>query len=462
MRQGYERAAPFRLSATQNLVLRAGFCLALALNAVPASPSSTAGLSGASVHAVLVGPVAVNNSAGVRIGSNDNSTLGRGMEGGAIAEPMEQPPFHVQGLVTPARFHLSGIYEPADRTDARHYADAIMAHLRDEAPLTARRVLEEQAVSYLDPDDFTALRTRVAAGLLHAGYNKAALNLAEQSLADHSDEALWTAGLAAYRLEQNDKAAHYFKAVANQNLDSWTTGAAAFWAARSLTNAGDPAGARHWLALAAGHGGTFYGMLAQRAIDAADAGPRKPAARVFVSYTVPHWKPREGFTVDPALIYAIMRQESKFDPDAESDAGALGLMQVMPRTAGEVTQRHADWKTLLFDPQTNLDIGQRYVSKLLQSDGVSNNLMMMAVAYNGGPTTLDRWRRNNDENDPLLFLETIPVNETRGFIEQVLTNYWNYRAQLGEDTASLDDLAAGKWPMYATGAAKPTLVADSR
>jgi soluble lytic murein transglycosylase-like protein len=409
----------------------------------------------------------VKNQTGFKAGSNDNFVAALATEGGAVSRGrtmlVEPPPFHIQGAASKTRFRLVGSYDPAEARHVRHVADQIVAHLRDDAPLTARRVLESDEAADLDPDDLNALRIRVAAGLLYDGANKAALVLAEASITGDDDDALWTAGLAAYRLHQNDKAARYFMTVAERDSDPWSRSAAAFWVARALTADGDAKTARHWLADAATHKGTFYGMLAQRSIDDADAVKRDTTAHVqSAAYAVPRWKPQNGFTVDPALIFAVMRQESKFDPQAQSNAGAIGLMQIMPATAGQVMQRQADWETELLNPETNMDIGQRYIRTLLQSDGVSNNLIRMAVAYNGGPSALDRGRRFTAETDALMYLETIPAGETKGFAEQVLANYWNYRVRLGEDTASLSDMAAGKWPLYQPVRAKPVLVADAR
>jgi soluble lytic murein transglycosylase-like protein len=179
------------------------------------------------------------------------------------------------------------------------------------------------------------------------------------------------------------------------------------------------------------------------------------------AYPIPHWKPKSGYSIDPALVYAIMRQESRFDPQAESGSGAIGLMQLMPQTASQLTRRE-DVEEALREPETNLELGQRYVQALLADGEVDNNLMLMAVAYNGGPGNLARWKQGMKTDDPLLFMETLPAGETRGFIEQVLTNYWIYRLRLGEDTNSLTELAAGKWPHYQPPAAaqKPTVVAS--
>jgi len=71
------------------------------------------------------------------------------------------------------------------------------------------------------------------------------------------------------------------------------------------------------------------------------------------------------------------------------------------------------------------------------------------VAYNGGPGNLSRWLRNSDyRDDPLLFIESIPAPEPRGYIERVLTHFWIYRDRLGQDAPSLGRAATGEWPVY--------------
>lgn len=169
-------------------------------------------------------------------------------------------------------------------------------------------------------------------------------------------------------------------------------------------------------------------------------------------YPVPPWRPESGFMVDRALLFAFMRQESGFDTKAKSGAGATGLMQLMPRTAAQVSQdkslgdRNRD---RLYQPAVNMDLGQRYLQQLLGQEPVKGNLILLAAAYNAGPAAAQRWLRTvRHGGDPLLFVETIPVRETRLFIERVLTNFWIYRARLGQDEPSLDALAGGKWPYY--------------
>jgi peptidoglycan lytic transglycosylase len=169
-------------------------------------------------------------------------------------------------------------------------------------------------------------------------------------------------------------------------------------------------------------------------------------------YPVPDYAPSGGFALDPALLYAFMRQESRFKTEAESSAGARGLMQLMPKTASLIAgdRRLAKReKDRLLEPSLNLQLAQTYLQGLMRSVDPPGNLFMLAIAYNGGPGNLQRWRKNlGIDDDPLLFIESIPVAETRDYIERVLTNYWAYRLRFGESLASLDATAAGDWPVY--------------
>ncbi len=170
------------------------------------------------------------------------------------------------------------------------------------------------------------------------------------------------------------------------------------------------------------------------------------------SYPVPSWLPANGFSIDRALVYAFVRQESHFNARAKSRAGARGLMQLMPSTASFVARDRSlrgRNKNSLYEPDLNLELGQRYLALLMNDDKVRGNLFMIAAAYNGGPGNLSKWlRKMNHGDDPLIFLESIPSRETRFFVERILTNLWIYRHRLGQDTPSLDAVAAGHWPYY--------------
>lgn len=169
-------------------------------------------------------------------------------------------------------------------------------------------------------------------------------------------------------------------------------------------------------------------------------------------YPIPDFAPSNGFDLDQALVLAFARQESKFDRNATSRVGARGLMQVLPRTASYITGDRdlaGSEQNKLYDPNFNMEIGQMYIDRLMTTYGMGQNLFMLAVAYNGGPGNLRRWMDTIEyQDDPLLFIESIPSRETRGFIEAVLTNLWIYRTRLGQPAPSLDRVAEGSWPEY--------------
>lgn len=168
-------------------------------------------------------------------------------------------------------------------------------------------------------------------------------------------------------------------------------------------------------------------------------------------YPIPPWRPPAGFALNPALLYAIARQESHFDPDATSPKGAAGLMQLMPATAADMGARlHAKRPTPeVYEPSINIGLAQRLIDQLLGSDGIRSSLVHMAVAYNAGPGTLQRWQeRFGDTKDPLLFLESLPSTDVRVYTARVLTNFWIYQIRLSQRAESLEQLAAGSWPIY--------------
>ena len=182
-------------------------------------------------------------------------------------------------------------------------------------------------------------------------------------------------------------------------------------------------------------------------------------------FPVPRWKPRDGFIVDRALIYAFVRQESGFNTRARSHAGARGLMQLMPGTAGFVSRSTFKGKKRdnLYDPELNLALGQRYLIHLLEQHSVQGDLLLLAAAYNGGPGNLGRLQdRSAQPYDPLLFVESIPVRETRLFVGRVLSNLWIYQQRLGQPTPSLEALAAGERPIYSNQDARQTARVTTR
>ncbi len=171
-------------------------------------------------------------------------------------------------------------------------------------------------------------------------------------------------------------------------------------------------------------------------------------------YPVLPWEPEGGYTLDPALVHAIVRQESRFDPQARSPSGASGLMQIMPGTARHVLRSEAgseeDLIALLARPEENLTIGQDYVRELLADKNVNGDIMSMLVAYNAGPGNLARWKKKfGPVTDPLLFVEMIPVSETRTYVKRVMANYWIYSLRGGQGVRTLEALSSGQSPRYA-------------
>lgn len=179
---------------------------------------------------------------------------------------------------------------------------------------------------------------------------------------------------------------------------------------------------------------------------AADGRPRES-----MRFPVPNLRPAHGFRVDPAMIYGLARTESNFDSALVSSAGARGLLQIMPDTASFIvgTAFSRAYRTLLHDPAINLDLGQRYVDYLAGNEAVHGDLIRLLAAYNCGPGNFAHWASQiRDNGDPLLFIEAIPIDETRAHVPRVLTYTWIYAAELHLPAVSLDELAAGAWPRY--------------
>lgn len=172
----------------------------------------------------------------------------------------------------------------------------------------------------------------------------------------------------------------------------------------------------------------------------------------YARYPVPRWQPKEGFTIDPALLYALMRQESGFRVSAVSSGGALGLMQLMPKTAS-LMHRRIGGEGNVTEPSLNMSLGQNYLHHLLETELVENNLFYLLAAYNAGPGRLQEWKARLDYgNDPLLFVESIPFSQTRHYVKQVMANYWIYSELAERPNDSVRALLAGRWPGYDAGA----------
>ena len=137
--------------------------------------------------------------------------------------------------------------------------------------------------------------------------------------------------------------------------------------------------------------------------------------------------------LDPNLLLAVMRVESVYQPRIVSYAGAVGLMQIMPRTGRLIAEAMGrdDFTTAdLLDPETNLEFAAWYLASLI--DRWDGHLPLAIASYNGGPHNVRRWLRDHAEDMPLdAFLERIPFTQTHRYVRRVLTHYEAYRQQQG-------------------------------
>jgi soluble lytic murein transglycosylase len=151
-------------------------------------------------------------------------------------------------------------------------------------------------------------------------------------------------------------------------------------------------------------------------------------------YAVRRWG--KAHRVDPMLLYALIRQESQFNPRAISSADALGLMQIIPPTAAQV----AGWLRLrpptrksMLEPNLNIRLGSRYLAYLLKR--YRGRMAHAVAAYNAGPLRVDRWKKRHGDRPIDEWVEEIPFDETRDYVKRVLSGYIGYRQRFGADAS---------------------------
>jgi soluble lytic murein transglycosylase len=161
--------------------------------------------------------------------------------------------------------------------------------------------------------------------------------------------------------------------------------------------------------------------------------------------------PRTG-SAEPALVLALSRQESEFNPRAISGADARGLMQMVPRYAQAEARMvglpfRSSWLT--DDPQYNLRLGRGFLDDLV--DDFGGSYVLAAAAYNAGPSRARQWIKDFGDPrggvDPIDWIESIPFAETRNYVQRVLENTQVYRARLANgpvDITLLKDLKRGR------------------
>lgn len=181
------------------------------------------------------------------------------------------------------------------------------------------------------------------------------------------------------------------------------------------------------------------------AISIADTAEKRGFPLDLISFPSDAVPTRMVAEVDLAAIFAVARQESRFRADAVSSAGARGLMQLMPGTARETAEKVGlaySQSRLTNDPAYNALLGSTYLANQLSAfDG---SLLLAAAAYNAGPGNARKWvRQFGDprlaEVDPVVWVELIPFQETRKYVQRVLGNYLVYRARLGRDDLTMTE-----------------------
>ncbi|GAA4009480.1 lytic transglycosylase domain-containing protein [Sphingomonas humi] len=173
-------------------------------------------------------------------------------------------------------------------------------------------------------------------------------------------------------------------------------------------------------------------------------GARVPAA---ARYPAPSWTPREGWRIDPALALAHSLQESSFRSEAVSQAGAVGLMQVLPSTRDLIVRARGLAPGDLKDPTVNMSFGQAWIEWMRTHPATGGQLPKVIASYNAGPLPVGRWQVN-DRGDPLLWIESMPFWETRFYVPAVMRNLWVYQGFEGQPTTTLSELAQHKWPSF--------------
>lgn len=146
-------------------------------------------------------------------------------------------------------------------------------------------------------------------------------------------------------------------------------------------------------------------------------------------FPLPYWeiilRESRRQRLDPYLVAALIRQESRFEREARSSAGALGLMQLMPGTARSLARSRRLPQSRILDPTLNIRLGARFLARLLRRfDG---SVEKAVAAYNAGGTRVAEWAAADNFSEPAEFVESIPVTQTREFVYTVLRNYRFYR-----------------------------------
>jgi len=405
-------------------------------------------------------------------------------------------------------------------------ASAIQERIKADDP-TGARLLLDGIDSGLSPGTRAEYRAKIAWSFYIENDDASAYALAQTAADGYGPwvaEGWWTAGLAAWRLDDCQGAADAFGRTAGLADNAELKTAAYYWQSRALVRCRQPEKAAAPLRLAAARDETFYGMLAaeqlglrlpenhqtpdftqgdwqrlrdnptvRTAVELAEVGEDGladevlryqarigdpslyqplsrlardlglPSTQLWMGYAAPvggkpepalrfptpKWTPANGWKVDPALVYAHTLQESIFRTTVTSPAGARGLMQIMPGTARDRAAELGVSAADVTRPEVNLAFGQQHLQLLRNAPGTQGLLPKVIAAYNAGLLPVTRWNTEiRDKGDPLLWIESVPYWETRGYVNIVLKNYWMYERQAGGPSESRIALVQDMWPTF--------------
>jgi len=169
--------------------------------------------------------------------------------------------------------------------------------------------------------------------------------------------------------------------------------------------------------------------------------------------------------LDTSIIYALVRRESMFDETAGSPVGAMGLMQIMPKTGKQIAKEiHYPWrsKSVLLQPTVNLKFGAYYYRQML--DKFDGHFALAAAAYNAGPHSVNRWLKIDRDIAADVWVETIPYKETRAYVAAVLTYALIYQSRMRSGEVLMSDYMRdikSKAKLEADMLAKPKAVKKS-
>lgn len=201
------------------------------------------------------------------------------------------------------------------------------------------------------------------------------------------------------------------------------------WAVRMARESGD-----HQLLLAAAkkaHDLGYYHRSIQ-AIETTDA-VRNAALSHPTPYMDSTLRHSRNVGIDPAWAFGIMRQESRFQPSAQSGAGAGGLMQIIPGTANQIARGMGESAGNMSDPDTNIRYGTWFLSDLANKAG--GQIAVATAGYNAGPGAARRWIPSHGRISADQYVEAIPYAETRAYVKHVMENATIYSVLLGQSTS---------------------------